>query len=643
MDLIPSLPTTLRMASVLFIGLLHIPGVAAQTEITSDYIYIGFEAEDHLNKNERWVTTTPSTPTEENDPDGNHSDGAGGSTYLELLPDIRVTHDDPFGPPLGYWGQGGQGPDADYIVNFPEPGRYYVHVRAYSTGTEDNGMHVGLNGTWPDSGHRMQFCTAHRRAWWWSSAQRDAGGNGSCGIEKSIWLDVPSAGQHTVSISAREDGFEIDRIVLLKDLSGNTRVCEPTNITGVNCRNGSIESADGFVDLRVRLETIAEGADPEEEPPNQLEVDPGANVQLTARIENLDAFDTATDIVLTLSPVANEWTMVDMDNRCEQEGDEFICTLDDLHPTAPNENAPFEFILQADASGDLRIDASVLSAEVDDAPANDVAATIVSVSGNVEPVLTETDLSLVLDTNEGAYETGDTVLVSAQLSNLGEAAAEDVAFNLTVPAGLNVNDAVLPFGCTAGDPVQCGFESIDAASDEVVSIELIASETGIYTLSASLSAANDSSMSNNFDSDSIFVTDPEPPMTTTASGTDGETDGATGSSDSGGTDAASTAGTTGGLTGGSIITTGGITSGTTGLTAGSTTGQTTAASTDSSAGSTAGDSSSSDSDSTAGDSSSSDSDSDAGATSEWFVLLLVLLFLTRLNGRHERQRVTVRN
>ena len=42
-----------------------------------------------------------------------------------------------------------------YPVYFNNPGRYYVWVRAYSTGTEDNGLHVGLDGTWPELGQRL--------------------------------------------------------------------------------------------------------------------------------------------------------------------------------------------------------------------------------------------------------------------------------------------------------------------------------------------------------------------------------------------------------------------------------------------------------------------------------------------------------
>jgi len=419
------LPLPLITMLLLLLGTLLPRLVVAQTVQTSEYIYIGVEAEDHTRKNERWVTTTPSTPATENDPDGNHSDQASGSTYLELLPDVRVTHEDTFGPPTAYWGRGGQGPDADYQVNFPEPGRYYVHVRAYSTGTEDNGMHVGIDGTWPDSGQRMQFCSASRRAWWWGSAQRDAGGNGSCGIEKTIWLDVDTAGMHTVSISAREDGFEIDRFALIKDLSNNTRICSPRNINDVSCRNGSIESADGFVDLRVRLSAVAVGADPDAAQPNSVEIKKGEEITLTAKIENLDGFDTATDIVLDLSPVAGQWQTTAQDSRCTQAGSDFKCTLNQLRPTAPDEHEPFVFTMRATDHGNLRIDAAVFGAEADDTPDNDVAATVVQVSPG-DP----SDLKLVLNTDKSLYETGDTALLNVAITNVSQFAAEDVSFTI---------------------------------------------------------------------------------------------------------------------------------------------------------------------------------------------------------------------
>ncbi len=622
--------------------------VSAQTVQTADYIYIGIEAEDHVNKHERWVTTTPSTPTEENDPDGNHSDQAGGSTYLELLPDVRVTHDDTFGPPLAYWGRGGQGPDADYLVDFPEPGRYYVHVRAYSTGTEDNGMHVGLNGNWPASGERMQFCTAHHRAWWWSSAQRDSGGNGSCGTEKTIWLDVPSAGVHTVSISAREDGFEIDKLALMKDLSGNTRVCEPTTLSGVNCRNGSIESADGFVDLRVILSAEIPGADPEVEPPNPVEVVQGENISLTAKIENLDAFDTANEIVLTLSPVPGDWNMIAMDDRCVVAGDEFECSLNSLHPTAPNEFAPFVFTMQARLDGDIRIDASLLSADVDESPANDVAATIVRVLPGTAPVDQDTDISLSMGTDKGQYETGETVALTIEINNQGNFAADNVQFNLSLPAGVSLSTQSVPADCNGTEPVECNFARIEAEENESFTLELTADDDGLHTISANIGALNDINSTNNLDSDSFVVT--EPVVETTTAGEADSAGSADGAQTAGNTDGAATAGDTDGSTSGE--TTEGQTAGSTtdaGTTAGDsgtqgTTDSGTTSGSDTTAGAadtgvtSAGETTSQ----TAGDSGATPTeDTKSAALVHWVLFVLLMVFLTRLYGRHQRQRVTI--
>jgi len=622
MRLLLSLPPSLAISCALLAAAVYPQIAAAQTVETNDYIYIGVEAEDYVNKDDRWVITSPSTPTEENDPDGNHSDQAGGSTYLELLPDVRVTHEDTFGPPLAYWGQGGQGPGADYPLNFPEPGRYYVHIRAYSTGTEDNGIHVGLNGNWPASGQRMQFCTAHLTSWQWGSNQRDSGGNGSCGIKKSIWVDVPSAGMHTFSISAREDGFEIDKIALIKDLSDNTRVCSPTTLTGVNCVNGSIESADDFVDLRVILSAEAVDADPDVDPPNPTEVEQGYNIQLTAKIENLDAFDTAHNIVLTLSPVQGNWRMLDMDQRCIEMGDEFECTLDELEPTAPNENAPFSFTMQALVQGDLRIDAALRSDDFDDSPANDVAKTDVRVLPATVQVYEETDLELTLNTDKNQYQSGDMVQLSVEILNLGQNYADNVLLSLTPPAGLYVDVQSLPTECTFVEELLCGFGTINSSSAKNIDIGFIVSDDGVHTLSASVrTSSGDYNSFNDQDAKSINVETDMVDSTTAAQTEDG------GSTD----DVDTTGGTTAGGTdstdaGGSDDTSAGTTDDS-GTTAGETAGAVDGQGTDDTAGQTT--------------SASSQDDSDSGALTHWFVLALILLYLTRLYGRHQRELVAI--
>ena len=147
------------------------------------------------------------------DPDGFHA-GASGNSYVELLPDRRV-HDGDFFAPGSFNDDG----DADastlsYEINFETTGTYYVWGRIYSTGTEDNGLHVGVDGVFPASGKKMQWCG--KEFWAWANAQRDSG-NGSCGVNGTITVEITTPGVHTVTFRHREDGLELDRFVLSTD------------------------------------------------------------------------------------------------------------------------------------------------------------------------------------------------------------------------------------------------------------------------------------------------------------------------------------------------------------------------------------------------------------------------------------------
>jgi hypothetical protein len=134
---------------------------------------------------------------------------------LEGLPDTRVTDEDQLIGGENVYPSGGQGPMLSYRVYFNNPGTHFVWVRAYSTGGEDNGLHVGIDGSWPTSGERIPFC-AGKNSWTWSSAQRDSGGS-ACGNPRTITLEVPTAGEHTITFSMREDGFEFDKWVMGDD------------------------------------------------------------------------------------------------------------------------------------------------------------------------------------------------------------------------------------------------------------------------------------------------------------------------------------------------------------------------------------------------------------------------------------------
>ncbi|MEM6979721.1 MAG: DUF5060 domain-containing protein [Planctomycetota bacterium] len=155
-----------------------------------------------------YVTDVSKQPNIQPDGDPPHLDDASGGAYLEILPDTRRTHDDKLIVGENFSPQPGQQAVVSYQVHFETPGRYYVWVRAFSTGSEDNGLHVGLNGDWPASGQRLQWCQG-KRTWRWDSKQRTK--QQHCGEPHKIFLDIPEPGVHTISFSMREDGFEFDK------------------------------------------------------------------------------------------------------------------------------------------------------------------------------------------------------------------------------------------------------------------------------------------------------------------------------------------------------------------------------------------------------------------------------------------------
>lgn len=170
--------------------------------------------EQRLKEIRQWYRIdTTSAKFEGRDDDENHSSTASGNAYLEILPDTRTNHDEKLIQGENFSNEPGKLGVLDYKVKINNPGRYYVWVRAFSTGSEDNGIHVGLNGEWVESGQRMQWCEG-KNEWIWASKQRTK--EVHCGVEKLIYLDIEKAGLHTISFSMREDGFEFDKWAMSK-------------------------------------------------------------------------------------------------------------------------------------------------------------------------------------------------------------------------------------------------------------------------------------------------------------------------------------------------------------------------------------------------------------------------------------------
>jgi hypothetical protein len=176
---------------------------------------LSIEAEDFHYKNNNstkrnWVVRFLDDKVKKD----NYSKTAKDNSYIEAMPDTRVTHDDTLIIGENFFPIAGTGGIISYKIKINNPGKYYVWAKAFSSGTEDNGVHIGFNEKWQESGARMQWCDGKNK-WTWSSAQRMP--DNHCGKPQTIYLNFDKPGEYVLSFSMREDGFKMDRIILTKN------------------------------------------------------------------------------------------------------------------------------------------------------------------------------------------------------------------------------------------------------------------------------------------------------------------------------------------------------------------------------------------------------------------------------------------
>jgi hypothetical protein len=203
--------------TILFLCIFPLAALAQNTPYEL-HAFIEIEAENYIeqSKNEKrhWEKITLQSSN-------NHAQSAGKNTYLKCLPDTRITHDDKLINGENFSNKAGEIAVLSYKVNFSTTGRVYVLVRAYSTGSEDNGIHVGIDNQWVESGKRMQWCEGKNK-WTWSSKQRTE--KNHCGEPFKIYLDIEKTGEHLIQFSMREDGFEFDKFILTTDKNFNPNI-----------------------------------------------------------------------------------------------------------------------------------------------------------------------------------------------------------------------------------------------------------------------------------------------------------------------------------------------------------------------------------------------------------------------------------
>ncbi len=163
----------------------------------------------------RWYINSPATtPAAKPDLDANLHSEASGLAYVEALPDTFVTEHDRAIDGINLGLAPGSVAVLHYRVKFTTPGRYYLWSRLRSNDEEDNTINAGLNDEWRLSSRCLQYPT-NTKKWIWNDRARDP--RGPSFPRLPAYIDVPTAGVHTYMISMREDGAEVDKLILTMD------------------------------------------------------------------------------------------------------------------------------------------------------------------------------------------------------------------------------------------------------------------------------------------------------------------------------------------------------------------------------------------------------------------------------------------
>jgi len=442
--------------------------------LSADFIAVRVEAENFTSKSDRWALTTPDfTPDVQPDPDPPHNDSASGNANLELLPDTRVTHEDEVfngGLDGNFWGAPGGGPRIDYNVNVPEAGRYFVYVKTFSTNTEDNGIHVGVNGNLPESGRRIQICSKHN--WFWTSGQRTD--DNHCGVTKTIWLDFPAAGVNTITFFAREDGFEIDQFLLLKETHDGSLDCFPTFNDKIRCKDTPAPEPVTPI--------VQAGAD--------VEIDINAigsvhfvndTIEYQVRVTNNSADNSATNSRTTIDlPAGLEFNA---SAECTSATSVVSCEFGDI---AAASSATFSFTVIAQSEGNHRVDAQVVADEDDDNSANNTDSASINAQFNIP----DFEAAITMAQRSNASAIGGVNQYAVTITNNGLQATDSATLRVTPGAGISLQAGQ---SCNP----ECTVPSLATGQSTVITFNTVATQSGITTVTAELILAGDANTADN--------------------------------------------------------------------------------------------------------------------------------------------------
>ncbi len=478
------------------------PAIGAAT--AADFTAIRVEAENFSASTGGWTLTDhQNIPNILPDPDPPHHGNASGFANMELLPDRRVTHDDENIGGVTFWGASGTGPRLEYTLDIPEPGRYMVWVKAFSTGTEDNGIHVGLNGDATPTGERIQWCGG-KNNWTWSSAQRVD--ENHCGFTKTIFLEIDSAGNNNIVFYAREDGFEIDQFMLVKDNSGGSTDCEPQANDQLRCTTNGQHSGT----YNVPISSTINGNTVSAPPANLIDIDmdldltadrqaalTGDSVEYTVKLSNNDTTYAATNVNVQVN--FDNLLAFNSSADCTSTGATTLqCSPSEI---AAGNSTTVKFKLTVNGEGSPRVDAQVSLDQTDSNPGNNAESQSITSS----PAIPDFDGTLGQLASPNAIGLVDTGTGTLTVNNIGLQTISGAT--LQIQADGMVAIASNSSACVDSAPVLCNLQDIEPGETVLLPFTVVPQAAGSAAITSVLSVAGDEDPANNTVTSTVLVKD----------------------------------------------------------------------------------------------------------------------------------------
>jgi hypothetical protein len=120
-----------------------------------------------------------------------------GGSAMEATPNNGTKND------TGY---SSNSPQLDYLVNFTQTGTHYIWIRGFGPENTDDSVHVGLNGSGLSTADRITGWGS--AGWTWSDETMDG---------PRATIEVTALGEQTLNLWMREDGVQVDKIVVTTD------------------------------------------------------------------------------------------------------------------------------------------------------------------------------------------------------------------------------------------------------------------------------------------------------------------------------------------------------------------------------------------------------------------------------------------